>query len=272
MIDKIVVSRKSGPALAALNLAVKLELQTAGWSEGDDPDFAHAFGLQPVASNSSPSALEHCVAASHGTINFTLSQTAGTSLQAETLKRCSLRLNRPLLVVKIDAESGFWAARTVAGWIVENRIRVLHVDGDCGEQDSVRKGIADILEAAYFLAMATPGLPSADKPDAGPERMSQAARQVETLAAAVDHLERELALKDKTTIANMAFSELKSLGATVGGYILTHFDLYSDGSKLLADCRRQSGTSEQSPDEAAAVIIEELWERLRASCRIRVVK
>jgi len=274
MIDKIVANRKSGPAVAALNLAVKLELETGGWSEGGDYDFAHAFGLEQVANNSPSSALEHAVAASQGTLYFTSGKKAGVSLQFEKLKRCALRLNRPFLVVRLDEERGFWAARTVAGWITENRIRVLHVDGDCGDQDqdSVCKGIADILEAAYFLAMANPGLPSAYMPEAGPERLARSAPQVQTLEAALDHLERELALKDKTTLANMAFQELKTLDATLGSYIIRQFDLFSEGSKLLADCRRRSGTSEQSPDDAAAVIIEKLWERLRATCRIRVVK
>ena len=274
MIDKIVVNRKSGPAVAALDMAVKLGLDTGGWSGGDEPDFELAFGLEQVANNSSPSALERSVAASHGTLYFTKGKTAGTSLQLEKLKRCAMRLNRPSLVVRCDGESGFWTARTIAGWIVENQIRVLHVDGEYGdrEQRVVCNGIADILEAVYFLAMANPGMSSPYHSDEKFDRTSRPVLQVETLEAALDHLESEMGLKDKATIANLARQELKSLDATLGDYIVSHFDLFSDGSRLLADCRRQSGIVEQSPENAAAVIIEKLWERLRATCRIRVVK
>lgn len=274
MIDKIIVNRKSDPAVAALNVAAKMGLETGGWTSADEPEFARDYGLDPVAQDHPSTALEQSVAASQGTLYFKESEETGVSLQFETLKRCTLRLNRPFLVVRLDEESGFWAARTIAGWIAENEIRVLHVDGDWGEQkqDAARKRIADIMEAACFLAMANPGLASSLKPGADPDQISRPALQVETLQFALDQLETGLSLKDKATIANMAFQELDALDATLGDYIIGHFDLFSEDSQLLADCRRRSGTGGLSPDDAAAFIIEKLWERLRATCRIRVLK
>jgi len=93
-----------------------------------------------------------------------------------------------------------------------------------------------------------------------------------TLEAAIDHLERTLSLKDRATIANMAAAELVSLQVTLGEYINRHFDLFTAGSGLLTDCRRRSGQWDLAPTDAAAVIIRSLWDRLRATCRIRIVK
>ena len=79
-------------------------------------------------------------------------------------------------------------------------------------------------------------------------------------------------MKDRATIANMAFEELPALDATLGDYIGSHFNLVAADCKLLADCCRRTGARRLDPDEAAAVIIQKLWERLRATCRLRVIK
>jgi hypothetical protein len=79
-------------------------------------------------------------------------------------------------------------------------------------------------------------------------------------------------LKDKTTIANMVADELLSLQSTLGNYINANFDLFTANRALLMDCQRTSGRAELAPEDAAAVIIRALWERLRATCRIRIVK
>ena len=274
MIDKIVVSRKSGLTLAALNLAVKLGLATGGWSRADDPEFMQSFGLEPVAKEPPSSALDRSIAASHGALYFIQGNANGASLQYEKFRRCVTRMDQPRLDIRINEKSGFGAAQTIAAWIAENQIRTLYLDGECDEQgqEAAVKGIADILEAAYFLAMATPGRYSPKGSRSGPEKRPRPGLQPETLEAALDYLEKELALKDKATIANMTLAELNGLDATLGSYILRHFDLSSKDSKLLAECRLISGKGDQSSEGAAATIIEKLWERLRATCRLRVVK
>ncbi|MEE4112942.1 MAG: hypothetical protein V2I40_09025, partial [Desulfobacteraceae bacterium] len=84
--------------------------------------------------------------------------------------------------------------------------------------------------------------------------------------------ERTLSLKDKAAIANMTLDELVSLHFTLGSYINTHFDLFTVNTALLTDCQRRSGQWRLAPKDAAAVIIRALWDRLRATCRIRIVK
>jgi hypothetical protein len=90
--------------------------------------------------------------------------------------------------------------------------------------------------------------------------------------AALDHLDRSLSLKDKATIANMVPEELISLHFTLGEYINTQFELFTTNHQLLADCRRIGGQKELAPKDAAAVIIQKLWERLRENYRIRIIK
>lgn len=273
MIEKIVVSRTSAVSHTVLKAATKLDLETGGWLD-DDADLMAAFHLKRVGKASSSSGLEQAVSASQGTLYFTTGKEIGAASRFEKLKRCALRLNRPLLVVDLDDQRGFSASRRVSAWIAENAIRVLHVDGSCGGQvqAGIHKSIADILEAAYFLGMTQLGLPSAVETAARPGHTAPTGPPPETVKAALDHLENGMSLKDKAAVANMSPGELAALDSTLGGYIRSHFGLFTEGSQLLADCRRRNGTAELSPDHAAAVIIEKLWERLRATCRIRVVK
>ena len=191
------------------------------------------------------------------------------SFQLETTKKITLRLNKPLLMVNLSRETGFSASRRIAVWIAENRIRVLHVDGE-GESTPAR--VADLLEAAFFLTMMETAIPPPPGSAMAPAPMDPQAPAAQTVDAAVDHLEGTLPLKHRATIANMAASELVSLHATLGEYIYRKFDLFTADSGLLTDCRRRSGRWDLPPTDAAAVIIRLLWDRLRATCRIRIVK
>jgi hypothetical protein len=93
-----------------------------------------------------------------------------------------------------------------------------------------------------------------------------------TVAGAVARLSEQLPLKDKTTIANMAESEISGLDTTLGEFIRNTFRLWSGNYALLESCRwvaRKMGTAEK---DAAAVIITELWKELKKTHALRIIK
>ena len=79
-------------------------------------------------------------------------------------------------------------------------------------------------------------------------------------------------LKDKTTIANMKKEELSSLHPTLGGYMRNRFGLCSGNENLDASCRFVAGKQDIHEDEASALIIHELWKKLRETHALRTVK
>jgi hypothetical protein len=81
-----------------------------------------------------------------------------------------------------------------------------------------------------------------------------------------------LPLKDKTTIAKMAEKDLMTLQFTLGSYIGSEFGVWTGNAKLLYTCKQASGDMHIDPDRAPIVIIEKLWERLRESHKLRIVK
>jgi Circularly permutated YpsA SLOG family/Domain of unknown function (DUF6794) len=266
MIEKIISSGQTAVSAVALDVAIKLGLAYGGWCREGDP-VADKYRLKRLPGASVGAVIEKTVGAGQGSLYFTRGENA--SLRLETTKRIALRLSKPLLVLNLARENGFFASRRMAEWVGDNQIRVLHVDGD---GDSTPDGVANMIEATFFLAMMDTGISSSLQPVVQHEHMIQRGVIAETVEAALDHLEQTMSLKDRATIANMAATELVSLHASLGEYINRHFDLFLADSLLLTDCRRRAGQSDTAPTDAAAIIIRALWERLRGTCRIRIVK
>ncbi|MCB2146219.1 MAG: putative molybdenum carrier protein [Deltaproteobacteria bacterium] len=271
MIEKIISSGKPGAAAAALEIAIKLGLSHGGWCRDDEP-ILDKYHLERLPRAPDQSVTEKAVDASQGSLYFTAGETV--SLRLETTKKAAWRLNKPLLIQDLSIESGFFASRRIAMWLTENRIRVLHVDGDDEGRtiSSVADSVSKILEATFFLSTMETGITAPLQSVVDRERLPQRENPPETMEMAVTHLERSLSLKDRATIANMTSDELVSLHFTLGSYINSHFDLFTTNTNLLTDCQRRSGKWGLAPKDVAAVVIRALWERLRATCRIRVIK
>jgi len=272
MIEKIISCAQSGAAAAALDIAIKLGLAYGGWYF-ESPPAADRYRLERLPGGSVRTVTEKAVAAALGSLFFSAGQ-GGLSLRGEFIQKTALHLNKPFLMVDLAHERGFSASQRAAAWIVEQRITILHVDGDDNGRSApaVAEEVAQIMEASIFLATMQTGITSPLQSVVQNTRRPQPEAPPTTMEAALNHLQRSLSLKDKATIANMAAEELVSLHFTLGDYINTHFDLFTAGTGLLTDCRRRSGQWDLAPEGAAAVIIRALWERLRDTCRIRIIK
>jgi len=89
---------------------------------------------------------------------------------------------------------------------------------------------------------------------------------------AVDRLINDLPLKDKATIAAMPEDELITLQFTLGYQIGHGYGVWSGNRKLLRSCELISGDPYLHEDFAPSVIINELWNRLQETYKLRVVK
>ena len=89
---------------------------------------------------------------------------------------------------------------------------------------------------------------------------------------AVDLLISELTLKDKTKIAKMGEYDLSALPFTIGQYIREHFGLGRGNEDLMQSCCSLAEEDDLHEETASMVIIEALWNRLRQTHGLRVVK
>jgi hypothetical protein len=89
---------------------------------------------------------------------------------------------------------------------------------------------------------------------------------------AVDRLIHELPLNEKTMVANLTVGELGSLQKTLGRYIREKFGLMIGNTGLMASCRFVSKKGVHSESEASMVIIKKLWDQLKKTHKLRVIK
>jgi hypothetical protein len=70
----------------------------------------------------------------------------------------------------------------------------------------------------------------------------------------------------------MAEEELIKLNASLGRYIMDKFGLWSGNEKLMESCLELTDYPLRDEDDAAAVIVKELWLKLRQTHKLRIVR
>ena len=95
----------------------------------------------------------------------------------------------------------------------------------------------------------------------------------DTVDAVVEEIIAELTLAEKVGTADLGEDEFRVLELTLGKYIRHRLDQLDVGvnKELMKDCLSKSGKPLNETD-AATVIIKEIWNRLRETHRLRVVK
>ena len=98
-------------------------------------------------------------------------------------------------------------------------------------------------------------------------------RKLNTVDQVVDEIIAELTLAEKVGTADLNEDELRVLELALGKYIRHKLDQVDFGvnTELMKDCLKKTGESLNEVD-AAAVILKELWKRLRETHRLRAVK
>ena len=170
--------------------------------------------------------------------------------------------NKPCLHVDLNQEVEYGAAVHIDDWTQEHGIEVLNVAGPRASKDpKIYLEVLKVLEIVYHM-----------QSSAVQSRVARQMGLAKSVSEAVDVLISVLFLKDRTTIASMDEGDLIDLHFSLGAYVRNEFGLWFGNKQLLEDCRRFSMDQYLHPDQAASIIIKELWKRLRKTHQLRVVK
>ena len=95
-----------------------------------------------------------------------------------------------------------------------------------------------------------------------------------TVDAVVDDIISEMPLDDRVRTANLDEEGILVLQLALGKYLRHLLKNQSEdvNKKLLEDCIKQSGNETLDKPAAAMYILEELWNRLHETHRLRVVR
>ena len=94
----------------------------------------------------------------------------------------------------------------------------------------------------------------------------------ETVDAAVDEIITDLSLRERVDFAKLLERQCLELKRLLYYQVCCKFAELNVNAKLMQDCISRSGRNELSEAEAAGIIIEEVYRRLRETHRMRVVE
>jgi hypothetical protein len=180
-------------------------------------------------------------------------------------REMTLKHKKQLLGIDLNFTRHFNAASLIASWIKIQHVEILNVAGPRTSEDSeIYLDVLTILEKTIQILR--------EKGERKADRKSQPSESPEppkTVEEAVDILIAEISLRDKTALAKMDEGDLPYLHFTLGIHIRNRF-LYPRNDKLLESCREIARDKYLHWDQAAIVIIKELWKKLRDSQKLRV--
>lgn len=265
MINKIISAGLADVEQAALDVAIKVDIPHGGWipnghKKGNSP-LLEKYKLKEIPASSNFEHTEKNILDSEGTLIISRGNLSG---EAALLQNMTEKHNRPFLHVDLDTSSDFFVSQTISAWITENRIKILYVAGPGVSKDSgLYRATKKIFETVFYFDMMGYSLQTIDQ-------MSKSTPQ--TVEDASNIVISKLTLKDKIAIAKMNQGDLFSLHPSLGEFIKENFGLEGKNKKLIESCLSVSEKKSLREDDAAFVVIEEVWERLRKTHRLRVVK
>ncbi len=250
MIAKIISGGQTGADRAALDVAIQMGLPHGGWvphgRRAEDGKLPEQYRLRETKSIDYAQRTELNVVDSDGTLITSHGNLAGGSALTQEM---AAKHRHPCLHVDLNELDILTAAGIVNSWIEARGIRTLNVAGPRASEDpTIYEATKSLLEAVLRRYLP------------------------KTVGEAIERLLAEMPLKSKTAISRMGQEDATALHFTLGYYIQRRFGLWSGNDDLIASCRQLSGEPDLRQDEASALIIEELWKRLRETHVLRPLK
>jgi len=275
MIRKIISGGQTGVDQAALDVAIKLGVTHGGripkGRRTENGPLPQKYRLRETRSSNYAVRTERNVQDADATLIISHGPLTGGS---EYTREMAVKHDRLWIHIDLNQMAAFQAASTINQWILQHKIEVLNVAGPrASKEPTIHKEVSDILESAYYLGLAETSMSGAGKMEdllqSQAEPPSSAPR---TIDEAVERLLSNMPLKDKISVANMSAVELPNLHVTLGAYVLDNFDLLSGNWELMKSCRAKSKTALQHNEDAVGIILDAIWEELRKTHKLRVVK
>lgn len=265
MIERIVSGGQTGADQAALDAAIELGIPYGGWipkgrltEAGPLPE---KYRLQEMPTESYPARTLQNVLDSDGTLIVSHGRLVGGSAYTQEMAR---KHGKPCVHIDLEKTGGFAAVRAIRYWIERHDIRTLNVAGPRHSKDPrIYRAAKRLLISVFHLDMVRWHMPD-------PARAHPLVPA--SVEEAVQDLITVMSLRDKTAIGRMKREELGRLQPTLGRYIRTKYGLWSVNRALMDSCRARAGRADLGVEEISRIIIVALWEELKKTHRLRVLK
>jgi hypothetical protein len=276
MLEKIVSGGQTGTDRAALDFAIKHGIPHGGWvAKGrlaEDGPLADRYDLKEMPSDSYPARTEQNVIDSDGTLIISHGQLTGGS---DYTREMAKKHKKPCLHIDLSRTKIHEAGATIVIWLMGNAVSALNVAGPRASKDPyVYDQVVALLEHVVFLIRLKQENPVLFGTPASPDAEASPATTVlpKTVDEAVESVLSELTLEESAILANTNEENLSVLSQVLILFIDTKLGDSTVNHALFEDCRLRSGNPKLNEAEASKVIIEAIWQEVRGTHRLRVVK
>ncbi|MCP4748516.1 MAG: hypothetical protein GY874_20640 [Desulfobacteraceae bacterium] len=274
MIHKIISSAQGGVELAALDVALKLDIGCGGWTYSDiyqkDKNLVEKYNLKFAPAIGFDQAVEKNVTQSDGTLVIFRSRRCD---KLEHVAKAVLENQKQFLNADFAQYSHFDIASLISSWISMQRIRTVYITGSGEDQDrNIYLSSKKILETAIYLGYVKTGIDPLHYHKAHDISSSKIAKYPCNVKEAVEKLKKVIPLKERTILANLQPDDLNHLGGGLSEYIKQAFGLYAGNADLLKSCAETGSLDRPLADEASAVILRAFYDYLKKTHKLRVVK
>jgi hypothetical protein len=198
---------------------------------------------------------------SDGTIIISHGKLSGGSALTQAYAE---KYNRPYLHIDLNSTNPFSAVKSISYWLTHHDIEILNIAGPRQSKDpNIYDATKSLLKSALRMSIIDIEMP--DPSVANPLIPS-------TVEEAVYDLISMLPLTDKVAVARLKEEQLMTLQLSFGTYIRNKYGLWSTNKALLESCRSAAGEEEMYPEDASALIVKEMWKKLRETHALRLVK
>jgi hypothetical protein len=265
MVKKIISGGQTGVDRAALDFAIKFDIPHGGWiikgRIAEDGVLDDRYKVQEIPESSYPRRTLKNILESDGTLIFSHGPLTGGS---DYTGKMAISRNRPCIHIDLNRMSSFQAAENIRTWIFDHKIEVLNVGGPRQSKDpNIYKDVLDILETTFFLDIVETNMPHTSVLTGRVRENYKLPQLPKTIDQAADILISGLSFGDRTKIANLSPSKLKSLTESMSEEIIARFSIGVHNPDLMSACREVSGTDSDDENVAVEIIMDRVLEILR---------
>ncbi|MCK5096886.1 MAG: putative molybdenum carrier protein [Desulfobacteraceae bacterium] len=232
MLRKIISGGQTGADQAALDSAIKFNIEHGGWvpkgRKTEQGVLLAKYKMDEMKTADYPARTQQNIMDSDATLIIASGNLTGGTLLTKNLAK---KMNKPYCHIDYISMDDFEAAMLVHSFIVDNNVEILNVAGPRISSDAaIYEGARTILEALIYMAE----LASGD----GIEKIEFISfnKEEEIIPDNMDDLVKllssKLTLKTKTKIATLHESKISSLYFELSDYIMDKY-IFKPGNTIL---------------------------------------
>ena len=274
MLKKIISGGQTGADQAALDAAIRLGVAHGGyipWGRMTEIGVLPSkYKLQELNTDNHFDCIEKNVKESKGTLIISAGE---FNDDFEYARRLTMKHTHQLFVVDLELTTSSEAASLVYDWIQIHKIDVLYVIGPfANEYPNTDTHVTAIVEGALLLDVMDAPSKSHITDYSIDDYLQKLPVLPKTVDAAVDQIISDMTLDERVKMANFDKEDLQVITYSLSIFIRNQLFRNDVNKNLFESCLAVSDNKNLNESEAALVIIEKLWEKLRQTHRLKVVK